>query len=626
MKIRQRSSAFLYACLATGICSPAVALPAQTEATTTAAPAGRLGIVRLRIDPGIGEQDAEIRRMLSAHSFVRIAEPADYLVTTRPDFPLDVILADLRQPEEHWDSFDSNFQEKIPEPRHYAVGNLLDERTEDRMARVLMGASRVRAILDHSTNDAQGVEACVRVRINDDEKCQSLDDPATSRQFYFETVTSLKVSNRSTEDRYVAMIDADGSLELGPLAEADGPPVTKVRPGETIDLRPMLAIRGNVDDPRILLLVSSRPFAVDGLSQPAPIERAEACAVEGADEGCRRPLPAIALDDDLAVRSFQLLLPEEPVPAMGGGHDVTAYMAVWMAQFYSIVPYKPKEIEDDARLPWDKREFLKERSYEERAHRCGATLIGPNLVLTAAHCVAKGKFAGAGLKKLFEDRRVRLGTRKLGKEGQSYRIAGVAVHADYDPDRTNHDLALLLLQPDRGSGIGRFSPISVADRPLPGGTKANGFGWGFTGAVSPTGNIMMSIDRRIQNNPEVLQYGQMVSVTLDQCRRKLANRVAPGMVCMYSQEALSRGESADGVFTCRGDSGGPLVRKVNGRDVLVGVVSWSMGCGYKDYPSVFTDAGSYARWIAAARAALKPGMAIRVPNPPAQAARRQSGQ
>jgi secreted trypsin-like serine protease len=137
---------------------------------------------------------------------------------------------------------------------------------------------------------------------------------------------------------------------------------------------------------------------------------------------------------------------------------------------------------------------------------------------------------------------------------------------------------------------------------------------------------MMSIDRRIQNNPEVLQYGEMVSVSLNQCRRKLANRVAPGMVCMYSKEALSRGASGDGVFTCRGDSGGPLVRKVNGRDVLVGVVSWSMGCGFKDYPSVFTDAGSYARWIAAARAALKPGMAIRVPNPPAQSARRQSGQ
>ena len=202
------------------------------------------------------------------------------------------------------------------------------------------------------------------------------------------------------------------------------------------------------------------------------------------------PLPSIALNEDLAVRSFQLIVPEEPRAAMGNGSDVTARMAVWMAQFYSVLPYTPREIEEDARLPEDKRQFLKDRTYEERQHRCGGTLIGPNLVLTAAHCVAKGQYADSGLPKLFNDRRVRLGPRKLGKEGQSFRIAGVAVHADYDPARTNHDLALLLLQPDRGSGVVRQRPIALADQPLPGGTPALGFGWGFTGSVAPSGKIM----------------------------------------------------------------------------------------------------------------------------------------
>ena len=627
MKIRQGLSAFLYICAGTSIYSPAVAQPAASAAPAVAAPDGRFGIVRLRIDPGVGEQEADVRRLLARHSFVRIAEPADYLVTTRPDFPLDVMLVDLRDPPELWEMMDSNFQEIIPAPRSFPIGNLLDEQTEDRLARVLVGAARLRSVLDHSLNDMRGIDICLKVRTEGREECRSIDSSKGRRIVDIYDMPTLKVTNRSEADRYVAMVAADGSLELGALTQVDEPVITKLGPGETVDLQPMRALGNYPDDPRILLLVSSQRFSVGAMLQPAPLQRAEECAANGADASCRTPLPPIALNNDLAVRSFQLSIPDEPRPAMGNGSDVTARMAVWMAQFYSIVPYKPKEIEDDARLPEDERQFLRERSYEERAHRCGATLIAPNVVLTAAHCVAKGQFAGAGLSKIFKDRRVRLGTRKLGKEGQSFRIAGVAVHADYHPDRKDHDLALLLLEPDRGSGIVHANPIAIADRSLPGGTTANGFGWGFTGAVSPTGNIMMSIDRRIQNNPEVLQYGEMVSVSLNQCRRKLANRVAPGMVCMYSKEALSRGASGDGVFTCRGDSGGPLVRKVNGRDVLVGVVSWSMGCGYKNYPSVFTDAGSYARWIAAARASLKPGLAIRVPNPPpVQAAGRQSRQ
>ena len=621
MTIRYLLSALLGAGVAMGAASAAEAEPTNHE-LVTAAPDARLGIVRVRIDPDVGEQDAAIRDLLASHPFVRIAEPADYLIATRADFPLDIMLVDLREPFALWDAYDSDFQSKIPEPRQFAIGNLMDERTEDRLSRVLVGAARLRTILDRSLNNQQGVEACLQMTHGDSVTCQPIDGPKAPRLVDLDNLPVLKVTNRSAADRYVAIVVANGNLELGPLADVDSSPVQKVGPGQTVDLQPMLAAQNYADDPRVLLLVSGRQFSVDALSQPAPLERSESCAAESVDAGCRMPLPSIALNEDLAVRSFQLIVPEEPRPAMGNGSDVTARMAVWMAQFYSVLPYTPREIEEDARLPEDKRQFLKDRTYEERQHRCGGTLIGPNLVLTAAHCVAKGQYAGSGLPKLFNDRRVRLGTRKLGKEGQSFRIAGVAVHADYDPARTNHDLALLLLQPDRGSGVVRQRPIALADQPLPGGTPALGFGWGFTGSVAPSGNIMLSVARRLQDNPEVLQYGEMVSVTLDQCLRKLASRVAPGMVCMYSNEALQRGQSADGVFTCRGDSGGPLVRNTNGRDVLVGVVSWSMGCGYKDYPSVFTDVGRYARWITAARAALKPGMAIRVPSPVTQSARR----
>jgi hypothetical protein len=587
-------------------------------AASIAAPAARLGTVRVKIDPGVGEQEETIRTLLGAYPFVQIGEPADYLLTTNPDFPLDVTLYDLRQPPEQWNIFDRFGQQKTPEPRHFPIGNLAADGASERLGAVLTAAARVRALLDRSLADMQGVEACLIRRVSPEPDsgwttCIPLND--VPKAFDWTTAGLVRLRNRAASDRYVSIAAADGSLAMGWFGQDGDPPVRKLAPGETAEYLPMYAGHHFPDDPRVIVLVSARPFTVDALAQPAPLPDDPECQGDDPPAACRPTYSPLALSDDLAVRSFQLVIYEEPMPAMGGGSDVTASMAVWMAQFYSVIPYTPAEIAADSKLPDDKSQFLARRTYEERQHRCGASLIGPNLVLTAAHCVAKGQYAGDGLAKVLKQRRVRLGSRKIGQGGQSFAIAGVAVHAGYDPNRQNHDIALLLLRPDRGSGSAQPPPISVADKPLPGGVNALGFGWGLTGAVAPNGNIMLTLDSRLQGNADVLQYGEMRSVTLNECKKKFSGEVAAGMVCMYSKSALAGGQGADGVFTCRGDSGGPLVRKIGGRDVLVGLVSWSKGCGYKDYPSVFTDAGSYAAWIAAARAELKPGAAIRPKDP-----------
>jgi hypothetical protein len=599
------------AVVATGLGTEAAAQTAA-QAGTTVATEPRFGIVRVRIDRGVGEQEAEIRQMLARHAFVQIGEPADYLVTTQPDFPLDLSVVDLRHPREHWRALDEQNQEAVSEPRTFRLGNLREAGTAQRLDNVLLAASRVRALLDRSVQRTLGVESCVVVREDRPYDCRLLGEPGTN---FGSWGTKVRVRNISNADRWVATLAADGSLRIATLGKENEPDVRKLGPGDALEIPAAAAGFRNYDDPRVVILSSLHPFTLDPLTQPAPLESVGECKQDHPTDACARPASGISLSDDLAVRSVQLIIPPEPEPAMGHGTDVTASMAVWMAQFYSVIPYTDAEIDADAKLPEDKQQFLKWRTHEELQHRCGGALIAPDVVLTAAHCVAAGQYAGDGLVKVLKERRVRLGTRGLGKGGQSFAIASVAVHTGYVDGEQNHDLALLLLRPDRGSGTIRQRPIVVAGRPLPGGTNALAFGWGLTGAVAPNGNIMFSSDRQMQNNAEMLQYGEMISVTYDQCRRKFPGPVAPGMVCMYSKAALDGSRSRDGVFTCRGDSGGPLVRKVGGRDVLVGVVSWSLGCGHKNYPSVFTDAGSYAQWIAAARAALKPGLVIRTADP-----------
>ncbi len=621
MRDRRWTGGLLFALATAATGGTAIAQPIAAANFAAPGSAAILGTVRVRVDPAVGEQEAEIRELLSALPFVQYGEPADYLITTKPDFPLDILLSDLNQPPDQWDRFDSDkLPKEKPEPRQYAIGNLGIEGIGERLAAQLTAAARVRAVLDRSLGALQGVEAClVVVKLSGAEasapECLSLDTDHAPRIIHEYEAKALIVRNGSDGDRYVALVAADGDLKMGSPGQSDEPKGHKLAPGQSLEFIPRAVGNYYPLNPRLMLLVSGSAVPVDDLAQPAPLKPTWPCNSDPTAAECRPKLSGVALNHDVAVRSFQLVVADEPLPAMGGGADATARMAVWMAQFYSVIPYSPEEIAADAKLPEDQTQFLRWRSYEERQHRCGAALIGPNLVLTAAHCLAKGQYAGDGLAKVLKQRRVRLGSRKIGQGGQSFAIDGVAVHANYDPKRQSHDIALLLLRPDRGSGSIQPPPIAVANRPLAGGVDALGFGWGFTGAVAPNGNIMVRMDARMQDNADVLQYGEMRSVSLDECKRKFAGEVAAGMVCMYSKTTLAGGQSADGVFTCRGDSGGPLVRKVGGRDVLVGVVSWSKGCGFKDYPSVFTDAGSYAAWIAAARAELKPGAVIRPKDP-----------
>lgn len=47
----------------------------------------------------------------------------------------------------------------------------------------------------------------------------------------------------------------------------------------------------------------------------------------------------------------------------------------------------------------------------------------------------------------------------------------------------------------------------------------------------------------------------------------------------------------------QGDSGGPLVCEFNETWVQVGIVSWGIGCGRREFPGVYTEVSFYKDWV-----------------------------
>ncbi|GAA4793747.1 serine protease [Actinomycetospora chlora] len=193
---------------------------------------------------------------------------------------------------------------------------------------------------------------------------------------------------------------------------------------------------------------------------------------------------------------------------------------------------------------------------------CGATLVTPTKVLTAAHCMATTDAAQVRVVAGRDD--------KQSTAGETSTVSRAWVDPGFQGVGEGTDLAVLTLA----------TPSTRTPLPLAGpgdeglysdGRAAQVYGWGATSESAPPSRYLLTATVPLRGD--------------DYCRA--------GDTTFDPQRLTCAGFDAGGVDSCQGDSGGPLVAAGK----LIGVTSFGDGCARAGRP------GYYVR-VAAVSAAL----------------------
>lgn len=306
-----------------------------------------------------------------------------------------------------------------------------------------------------------------------------------------------------------------------------------------------------------------------------------------------------------------------------GGEPAKPGSAPWQAEFLSSPKYDAADRAYDATLADDDacKIFLAQRAPYELAHKCGGAYIGDGWVVTAAHCVSDIPGFDGRTGNVLSDRRIRLGTQNLTIGDGLFAIDAVVVHGDYAKATKHDDIALArvvmdprIAQFEAAGRLAAVPPMGAADRDFDPGEELRVTGWGWMGRREVGDAVTRrDSDRQLQRNPAELQQLGLNYLPDAACAKEYGALYGPGALCagtLAADGGIERGKDS-----CQGDSGGPLTREEDGgRRSLVGVVSNGKGCG-AGVPALYTRISHYAAWIAAAKAAAKPGQVVPVQMP-----------